>query len=86
MEQWAESTTFGPTSEPIRIKEFLEKSVGAQKRISSILEAFEVALMNVCENDDEYFEPIPKNLKPVIEAECGYVIRSLNDDHLLNFP
>ena len=81
MEHWTENATFGPPSEPIRIQDFLDKSAEARKRISSIFEAFEIALMNVDEDEDR-FEPIPDELKPIIEAECGYVVTLYHSDEL----
>lgn len=71
MDRFVESTTFGPPSEPISVRDFITAAAESHARVSDILAQLEGKSMLVDEDDVE-FEPIPEDLKSTIEAECRY--------------
>ena len=59
MEQWLEHSTFGPPSNPILIRDFLEKSIAIQKRIDHILESYKTEQpVDEANEDEEVFDAV----------------------------
>lgn len=72
MQRFLEFSTFGPPSQVIRIPEFLETAKKSQERVERVLDVLHGDAMPVDDENDlaADFEPIPADVKRIIEDEC----------------
>lgn len=72
MQRFLEFSTFGPPSRVIRIPELLDAAKESQNRVSPVLDVLNGDAMPVDDENDlaADFEPIPADLKAIIEEEC----------------